>query len=74
MIRILVKQMLDDKNFTESKRTTLAELCTATGISKTTMNKIVNEPGYNVGMSCIDELCRYFSCQPGDFLKYVEDK
>ncbi|WP_067522765.1 helix-turn-helix domain-containing protein [Endozoicomonas ascidiicola] len=73
MIRILVKQMLDDKNFKEGKRTTLAELCEVTGISKTTMNKIVNEPGYNVGLNSIDELCRYFSCQPGELLKFIEE-
>lgn len=74
MIRILVKQALDDKNFSEGKRITLAELCEATKISKTTMNRIVNEPGYNVGMHCIDEICRFFQCQPGDLLKYIDEK
>ncbi|WP_083232882.1 helix-turn-helix domain-containing protein [Endozoicomonas atrinae] len=73
MIRFLVRKALDDKSFSENRRITLSELCSETGISKGTLNRILNEQGCNVGVHCINELCRYFNCQPGDLLTYVED-
>ncbi|WP_419534568.1 helix-turn-helix domain-containing protein [Endozoicomonas sp.] len=74
MIRVMVRKALDDKSFAENRRITLAEVCRDTGISKGTMNRIINEPGCNIGIQCINELCRYFNCQPGDILTYVQEQ
>ncbi|ATD66085.1 hypothetical protein CNR27_00270 [Luteimonas chenhongjianii] len=44
----------------------------ATGIHRATLSKIANQPGANIGTDIIDKLCKYFGCQPGDLLTYVE--
>lgn len=73
MIRIMVAQLLDDKRFSEGRRISLSEVCEATGISKTSLNRIMNEKNYNFGIHSVDALCKYFKCQPGDLLRYVSD-
>jgi len=70
MIRVLLKQMLDDKSFKEKRRITLNEVSESTGISRATLTRIANVPGYNTNTDTIDALCVYFECQPGDLLKY----
>ncbi len=35
---------------------------------------MANQPGANIGSEIIDKLCRYFGCQPGDLMMYVEDQ
>jgi len=32
-----------------------------------------NQPGSNVGGDVVDKLCRYFGCQSGDLMTYLED-
>lgn len=73
MIRILLKQLVDDKAFNERRRITLQEVSEATGLSRPTINRIANIPGYNTNTETIDALCKYLECQPGDLLKYVDD-
>lgn len=70
MIRVLLKQVLDDKSFNEKRRITLNEVSEATGISRATLTRIANVPGYNTNTDTIDALCRYFQCEPGDLLKF----
>ena len=73
MIRIKIKQLLDDKNFQERRRITLAEVSEETGISRATITRIANVPGYNANIEAIDALCKYFECQPGDLLEWLPD-
>ena len=73
MIRVLLKQKLDEKAFAERRRITLNEVCEATGISRATMTRIANIPGYNTNTDAIDALCRYFDCTPGELLVRVAD-
>jgi len=47
MIRVLLKQRLDEKAFNERRRITLNEVSEATGISRPTLTRIANVPGYN---------------------------
>ena len=72
MIRIRLRQMLDDKSFEEGRRITIGDISEATGISRATLTRIVNQPGYNARLEAIDELCGYFKCQPGDLLEYID--
>ena len=74
MIRIKFKQLLDDKAFKESKKITLNDVVDATGISRTTLSRIQNIPGYPVSLDAIDSLCKYLECQPGELLEYVDNK
>lgn len=73
MIRVRLKQLMDDKAFAERRRITLNEVSEQTGISRPTLTRVANRPGYNVGTEVIDALCKYFQCQPGDLLDYVPD-
>lgn len=73
MIRVLLKQMLDEKSFRERRRITLNELSEETGISRVTLTRIVNVQGYNTNTDTIDALCRYFGCTPCELLVYVTD-
>jgi putative transcriptional regulator len=75
MIRIMFKQLLDEKAFGERRRISIQEVCEETGISRPTMTRIANVPGYNATIDVLDSLCSYFDCEPGDLLKRVrEDK
>ncbi len=74
MIRILFKQLLDDKTFKERRRITIGEVSEVSGISRGTITRILNTPGYNTNTDTIDALCRYFECQPGDLLQFVDEE
>lgn len=73
MIRVLLKQMLDEKAFREGRRITFAELSEQTGISTATLTRVANRPGYNTNTDTIDALCWYLDCAPGDLLQYIPD-
>jgi putative transcriptional regulator len=72
MIRIKLKQLLDDKAFKESRRITLNEVSEASGIARATLNRIANTPGYNTTTNNLDALCKYLECTPCALLEYVE--
>jgi len=74
MIRILLKNKLDDKSFREKRRVTLNEVSEATGISRPTLTRIANIQGYNTNTDTIDTLCKYFECTPCELLEYYNDK
>ncbi len=71
MIRVLLKQKLDEKSFTERRRITLNEVSEETGISRATLNRIANVPGHKTNTEVISALCKYFQCTPGDLLQQV---
>lgn len=73
MIRIKLKQLIDDKAFSERRRVTLNEVAAETSISRASLTRIANVPGYNVSLESINELCRFFDCQPGTLLEYIPD-
>lgn len=73
MIRIYLKKLLDEKAFNERRRITLNEVSEETGISRATLTRIANVPGYNTNTDAIDALCKYFKCTPGELLGFVED-
>lgn len=72
MIRIKLKQLLDDKAFREGRRITLNEVSEKSGIARATLNRIANTPGYNTTTNNLDALCAYLECSPGELLEFVE--
>ena len=70
---MLLKQKLDEKSFAERRRITLNEVSEVTGISRATLTRIANTPGYNTNTDAIDALCKYFDCEPGELLVRVPD-
>lgn len=73
MIRVLLRQQLDKKAFAERRRITLKEVSENTGISKATLSRIANVPGYNTNTDTIDALCKYFDCSINELLEQVPD-
>ncbi|WP_407081626.1 helix-turn-helix domain-containing protein [Methylomonas montana] len=74
MIRVLFKQCLDQKAFRERKRITINDVSSATGISRATLTRIANVPGYNTSTDTLNSLCRYFRCVPGDLLEFMDEE
>lgn len=73
MIRVLLKQMLDEKSFRERRRITLGEVSQETGISTATLTRVANRPGYNTNTDTIDRLCWYLGCTPAELLQYIPE-
>lgn len=74
MIRIHFRQHLDDKSFRERRRISIDEVCAVTGLSRPTVSRIANTPGYVTTTDTIERLCRYFGCAPGDLLSLVDEE
>ncbi|WP_447936361.1 helix-turn-helix domain-containing protein [Thermomonas fusca] len=73
MIRFRLTELIADKAFKERRVVSLTEVADATGIHRATLSKMANQPGANIGTDIVDKLCKYFACQPGELLTYVED-
>ena len=73
MIRFLLSELIAEKAFKERRVVSLTEVADATGIHRATLSKMANQPGANIGTDIIDKLCRYFACQPGELLTYVDE-
>jgi putative transcriptional regulator len=50
----------------------VGEVSEVTGISRATLTRVANVPGYNTNTDTINALCGYFECEPKDLLRYVE--
>ncbi|HBG31086.1 MAG: helix-turn-helix domain-containing protein [Sinimarinibacterium flocculans] len=74
MIRIKLRQLIDDKAFAERRRITLNEVADAAGISRPTLTRVANVAGYNTNTDTINALCAYLKCTPCDLLEYVPDE
>ena len=73
MIRFRLAELIADKAFKERRVVPLIEVAEATGIHRATLSKMANQPGANIGTDIIDKLCKYFGCQPGELLTYVDE-
>jgi putative transcriptional regulator len=71
MIRYRIQELISDKLFREGHRVTLKGLAEETGISRVTLSKMVNQPGYGTLTDHLDRLCKYFQCNLSDLAEYV---
>jgi putative transcriptional regulator len=74
MIRYRIQELLAEKQFRDGRRVTLIELSEATGISRVTLSKMVNQRGYSTLTDHLNRLCRYFNCRIEDLAEYVPDE
>ena len=74
MVRFRLTELIADKAFKERRVVSMSEVAAATGIHRATLSKIANQPGTNISTDLVDKLCRYFQCQPGNVLTYIEDE
>ncbi|MCZ8167197.1 helix-turn-helix transcriptional regulator [Silanimonas sp.] len=73
MIRFRLAELIADKSFKERRVVTVSEIAQATGIHRATLSKVANQPGANIGTEIIDKLCRYFGCQPGELMLFIDE-
>ena len=74
LIRFRLAELIADKAFKERRVVSISEIADATGIHRATLSKMANQPGANIGSEIIDKLCRFFRCQPGDLMGFVDDE
>lgn len=74
MIRFRIQELLADKQFREGRRVTLSELAEATGISRVTLSKMVNQRGYGTLTDHLDRLCRFFQCRLEELAEYIPEE
>ena len=73
MLRFKLKELIAEKEFQEQRRVSIGEIAEATGIARSTLSRLLNEPGWNARTRQLDKLCAYFDCRIEDLVEYVPD-
>jgi putative transcriptional regulator len=73
MIYIQIKEVMKAKRLAWGRKITLAELAKATGISRMTLSRMINNQGYSTVTSHLDKLCQFFECELHELIRYVPD-
>lgn len=72
MIRFRLAELIAEKSFKERRAISMTEVAEGSGVHRATLSKMANQPGTSVSTDLIDKLCRYFGCQAGDLLTFVD--
>jgi putative transcriptional regulator len=73
VIRFKLAELMEKRQFQQSRRITIQEVAEASGVNRMTLSKILNHKGYSAGSDIIDRLCKYFDCKVEDIMEYVPD-
>jgi len=73
MIKIKLKQLLAQRAY-DGERLTIVELAQRTGISRTTLQRISNTPGYKTTTDHLDRLCNALGCDLHELVEFVPDE
>jgi len=71
MIQIQIEAVMAAKYQQSGQSIKLSELAAATGISRMTLHRALNQKEHNLSINSIDKLCSYFGCDLTDLVKYV---
>lgn len=71
MLRYKLKERIADKEFAERRRVTIQEIAQATGITRNTLSKMLNQHGASVRSENFDRLCAYFGCRIEEIVEYI---
>ena len=74
MIYIEIKEMMKAKAAAWGRKITLNELASATGISRMTLSRMINNRGYSTVTSHLDKLCQFFECELHELIKYEPEQ
>ncbi|WP_448673979.1 helix-turn-helix domain-containing protein [Pseudoxanthomonas mexicana] len=74
MLRYKLKELTAEKEFRERRRVTVQEIAEATGITRNTLSKMLNQHGASVRSENLDRLCGFFSCRIEDLVEYIPDE
>lgn len=73
MIYIAIKEMMKAKAAARGRKVTINELANATGISRMTLTRMMNDKSYNKVAEQLDKLCHFFECDIHELVKYVPE-
>jgi putative transcriptional regulator len=73
MIRFKLGEVMEKSRFADGQRVSLTEIASATGLSRATLSKILNQKGYGTGTDTIDRLCGFFQCKVEDLMEHLPD-
>lgn len=73
MLRFKLKELTAEKEFRERRRITIQEIAEATGLTRNTLSKMLNQHGASVRTENLDRLCAYFDCRIEDLVEYIPD-
>ncbi|MGQ0442200.1 MAG: helix-turn-helix domain-containing protein [Methylophilaceae bacterium] len=71
MIYIQIQDVLKAKRKAWGHKITLNEVSISTGISRTTLFRIMKNEGYSTVTDHIDKLCEFFDCEVFELVKYA---
>ncbi|PQA41821.1 helix-turn-helix domain-containing protein [Amnimonas aquatica] len=74
MIRFRLRERMADLSFREGRVVSLLEVAEATGLARSTLNRIANVRGYSTSTDVIDKLCSYFGCSVADLVEHLSDE
>lgn len=74
MIYIQIKELIKVKKAQWGRKITLSEIALATGISRMTLFRMINNKGYNTVTDHLDKLCAFFECEIHELVKYVPNQ
>jgi putative transcriptional regulator len=72
LIRFRLAELIAEKAFRERRLISLAEVADESGVHRSTLSKMAHQPGARIATDILDKLCRYFACQPGDLMTFVD--
>ena len=73
MIRFKLAEVMEKKRFADGKRFSITDIAAATGLSRVTLSKILNQKGYGTGTDTIDRLCQFFGCRVEDLMEHLPE-
>lgn len=73
MIYIQIQEVIKAKKAAWGRKITLNEIAVATGISRTTLFRMMKNDGYSTVTDHLDKLCAFFECEIQDLVRYVPD-
>ena len=71
MIYIQIQDVLKAKRKAWGRKITLNEVSVTTGISRTTLFRIMKNEGYSTVTDQLDKLCTFFECEINELVKFV---
>ncbi len=71
MIYIQIKEQIKAKKLQSGRKITIAEIASATDISRMTLSRMINNKGYNTVTDHLDKLCAFFECEVDELVKYI---
>lgn len=73
MVIINLKALMQRKSKRMGRRVQFVDIHEATGIGRSTLSRINNDPDFNISRRDIEALCRYFGCGIEELLVIVDD-